>query len=126
MSGPTIQPSDPHAGFREMTMDERRLLSALVAQEFPGSAELTRQLEFAKVRPIVDNPSLDILVGGGPSARVERRIPVEAEVEDVDGVTVHILLHVVDQFMNELEVFREDLGPLESPIEVTRLRFLVL
>ena len=126
MSGPTTQPSEAHSGFRELMVHERRLLSALVAQRFPGSAELARQLEFAKARPIVENPSLDILISDGPSASVDRRIPVEAEVEDFDGVTVHILLHVVDHFMNELEVYREDLGFLKRPIDVTRLRFIVL
>ena len=126
MSGPITQPNDPDSGFRELTVHERRLLSALVAQQFPGSAELARQLEFAKVRPIADDDSLDILIGDGPPASVDRRIPVEAAVEDLDDVTVHILLHVVDHFMNELEVYREDLGLLKSAIEVTRLRFLIL
>jgi hypothetical protein len=126
MSEPITQSTDRDPGFREPMAHERRLLSALVSQRFPGSAELTRQLEFAEVRPIVDNPSLDILISDGPSADVDRRIPVEAAVEDSDGVTVHILLHVVDNFMNELEVYREDLGSLKSPIDVTRLRFIVL
>ena len=122
----TLSSSDSRGGFRELSTSERQLLSALLSQSFPGRAELVGQLEFAKVRPIENNSSLEILVDNGPSASVERRIPIEAEFEDSDNVTVHILLHVVDGLMNELEIYREDLGSLKSPIDVTRLRFLVL
>jgi hypothetical protein len=51
---------------------------------------------------------------------------VEAEFEDRDGVTVHILLHVMDGFLNELEIFREDSGRVQRPSTPKDLRLLVL
>ena len=36
------------------------------------------------------------------------RIPVEAEAQDRDGTMIHYLLHVVDGWMNELEVYKDD------------------
>jgi hypothetical protein len=37
-------------------------------------------------------------------------VPVEADLEDDDGVTIHVL-HVLDGYLNELEVYREDSSP---------------
>jgi len=62
----------------------------------------------------------------GVAAHVARRVPVEAELEDVDGVTIHVLLHVVQGFLNELEVFREDGGLIQGPMSAERPRILVL
>ncbi len=42
-----------------------------------------------------------------------------------DGVTVHVLLHIVDGLMKELEVYREDSAPV-SNLEPRRLRVMVL
>jgi hypothetical protein len=47
-----------------------------------------------------------------PRAPVRTRIPVEAEGVDQDGVPIHFLLHVVDGFAKELEIYREDSGPV--------------
>jgi hypothetical protein len=44
-------------------------------------------------------------------------VPVEAAAPDVDGVSVHVLLHVVDERLAELELYREDLGTvIEFPM----------
>lgn len=58
-----------------------------------------------------------------PLARVDQRIPVEAEAPDVDGVMIHFLLHVVGGVIKEVEVFREDSGkirrfPKDTDLEV--------
>jgi hypothetical protein len=127
MSELTTPPNrDDRAAFRELSASERQLFDAFLAQNFPGRAELVDQLQSAKVRPVDNNPSLDISVDSGAPAIVDRRIPIEAEVEDSDGVIVHILLHVVDGFMNELEIYRDDSRPLKGPIDQGRLRFLIL
>jgi hypothetical protein len=51
---------------------------------------------------------------------------VEAEVEDQDGLTVHVLLHVLDEALKELEIFREDSGPLRRTLAPEELRLIVL
>jgi len=43
-----------------------------------------------------------------PPATVTRRVPVEAEAPDSDGVAIHVLLHVPNGYLSELEIFRED------------------
>jgi hypothetical protein len=59
-------------------------------------------------------------------AVVERRIPVEAELKDADGVTIHVLLHVLDGLLNELEVYRDDSGPIQRQISPEELDLIVL
>jgi hypothetical protein len=45
-------------------------------------------------------------------AVVEKRIPVEADAVDEDGIHVHFLLHVVKGFAKELEVYKDDGSPI--------------
>jgi hypothetical protein len=80
---------------RPLTGEEHALLSALLAAEFPGRERLAEQLTNAHARLVDTEGSLELSVSGGVAAYVARRIPVEAELEDIDGVTIHVLLHVV-------------------------------
>jgi hypothetical protein len=59
-------------------------------------------------------------------AEVVRRIPVEAEFDDQDGVGVHVLLHVLDGYLNELEIYREDSSPLQREPDPEDFRLIVL
>ena len=80
----------------------------------------------AQVRRIDADGSLEISVPEGPRAEVIRRVPVEAEAVDSDGVPIHVLLHVVDGLLHELELFREDSRPVRRPPAPEDLRVLVL
>ena len=98
--------------FRPLTDDERALIDALLTSDFDGSNEIRAQLDSAFVRALDEDCSLEFKVEGAPKAHVKRRIPIEAEVEDEDGRSIHILLHVVDGVVDELEVYREDGSPV--------------
>jgi hypothetical protein len=111
---------------RPLTGQEHALLATLLGADFPGRETLTEQLAQAHARRVDTEGSLELSVSGGSAADVVRRIPVEAELEDIDGVTIHVLLHVVRGFLNELEFFREDGGLIQGPIEADKLRILVL
>jgi hypothetical protein len=112
--------------FRSLTEDEHALIERLLSADFEGREALAEQLEAAVVRRIDADGSLEFAPSGGPPAHTARRIPVEAEFEDEDGVTVHLLLHVLDGLLNELEVFREDSKPLLAQPSPLRLRLVVL
>jgi hypothetical protein len=111
---------------RPLADDEREIVGVLLREQFPGNEALAAQLVGAQARRVDTEGSLELAVTSGPPAAVVRRIPVEAEVLDADGTTIHVLLHVVDGFMNELEFFREDGGMVQGPISAERLRPLVL
>src|SRR6476659_5429107 len=101
---------------------EKNLVSRLLTNEFAGRNELRAQVEDLRVREIDNNGSLELVPGGAaPLAVVQQRIPVEARLIDSDGMTISILLHVLDGLMNELEIYRDDSKPVQrelSPEEV--------
>ena len=94
--------------FRNLTRPELDTLRRLREEPFDGREELVRQLEGAQVRRIDQNGSLAFRVTG-PTARIYTRVPVEGEAADGD-VPVHVLLHVVDGRISELEFYRNDLS----------------
>jgi len=118
--------SSDSIGFRPPSDTERRLLNFLLRPEFPGKDDLVKQLASAEVRPIDDDGSLQFRIRVGSPAVVNGRIPVEAELEDSDGMTIFLLLHVVDGYLNELEIYRGDTLPVKGTIRPEELRTLVL
>lgn len=93
------------------------MLETLLAVPFSGGEELRQQLGSVKVAEEYDgdDPSviLNVARHGVPPAPVQRRIPVEAEGLDQDGATIHVLLHVLDGFLWELELYRPDGNPVK-------------
>jgi hypothetical protein len=99
----------------------------LLSQEFPGRDGLLRQFGSAEVRRIDRDGSLEIRVSSGAvRADVARRIPIEAELEDLDGVRMHVLLHAPDGVLSELEIYREDSQPVQRDLEPGHMSLLVL
>lgn len=108
--------------FRESTATEREILDRLLEARFEGREALRKQLGDCRVRRIDGNGSLEFLVHSHPNAPVRWRIPVEGEVEDNDGIVVHLLLHVVDGIAQELEIYKDDVtSKLVSEIDPSRL-----
>jgi hypothetical protein len=97
---------------RVLTRQERELLELLLTKNFPGREELRHQLESARVcgEYGLGDPTVVLCVdqSAAKHASVDHRIPVEANGSDSDGMKIHILVHVVDGFLAELEIYRED------------------
>jgi hypothetical protein len=98
----------------------------LLSAGFPGRDTLMEQAAVASVRSIDNNGSLEFAPPDKEPAKVARRIPVEAELEDSDGVTIHMLLHVVDGLLKELEIYRDDSGRVQRALVPADLRLMVL
>jgi hypothetical protein len=119
-----VYDSSAPAGFREIRDDESRLLQRLLTRSFHGSAELREQFRSITVAQLDAGGSLRLATRTASPAEVDRRIPVEASYADRDGIRVHLLLHVVDGYLDELEAFREDGAPVVSmPAEQDSLEF---
>jgi CBS domain containing-hemolysin-like protein len=102
--------------FRKLTDSERRVVDRLLAEDFPGRVAIIEQINQSLVRQIDEDGSLEFDGGAGPIAVSKFRIPVEGEAEDVDGVPIHILLHVVDGRVKELEIYKDDSStPIKIP-----------
>jgi len=101
--------------FRQPTGPEFSLLTRLISSGFQGSVELMEQLATARVAPIDEDGSLHLRPTTVSLAPVRRRIPVEATYTDDDGVGVHVLIHVINGLLDELEIYREDSEPILIP-----------
>lgn len=124
MSSRSVEGPSADRPLRVPTPAERQLIEALLVDEFPGREALVEQVARVKVRQIDSEGSLELAGPGEPRAEVVRRVPVEAEVDDEDGVTVHVLLHVLDGKLAELEIYREDSRSLCRTVDASRLRVL--
>jgi hypothetical protein len=112
--------------FRAPSSAEQGVIRVLLEAKFPGDSALREQMSKARVRTLDVDGSLEISVEDGPLAEVAHRIPVEAVATDSDGASIHILLHVVDGMLQELEYFREDSRPVQHPPTADDLQVLVL
>jgi hypothetical protein len=121
----TDSPPTPTA-FEPLSAQARQILDTLLTATFPGRDEVAQQVAVAQGRRLDEHGCLELSAREAAAADVIRRIPVEAQTEDVDGMPIHVLLHVVDGYVDELEFFREDSGPLRAPIRPDDLRVIVL
>lgn len=104
---------------------EREVLAKLLSQKFPGRDALLAQIDGITVEEIDAEGSLRLVPGSGASvAAVQDRVPVEAELP-VDGeMAIRVLLHVVDGFLYELEIYQDDLESIESQLSPEKLRLI--
>ena len=108
---------------RNLRDEECRLIDRLLEEDFPGRDAIRLQIKGSRVTEWDDhNGSLAFNVGPNPLARTKSRIPVEGEFEDRDGITIHVLLHVVEGRVKDLEVFKDDSSPIVQMPEVEHLR----
>jgi hypothetical protein len=121
-SNPMVENQD----FRRLSDLEGQLLAVLLGTDFSGRDALVEQAATASVREIDHNGSLEFAPADSTLAEVARRVPVEAELDDKDGVTIHVLLHVVDGLLKELEVYRDDSGPVQRVLAPGDLRLMIL
>jgi uncharacterized protein DUF6984 len=101
--------------YRPLKTNERELLNKLLDPDFPGRNELLDQLDSVSAKEIDGDGSLTLRCGPVQPAPVRCRVPTEGECADADGVAIHVLLHVADGVMSELEVFRDDLSSVRNP-----------
>jgi hypothetical protein len=100
--------------FRKPTDAEQALLNRLLDDDFPGRDELAHLFSLILVKVIDKDGGLELQSQLEGKAPVVKRVPIEAEGKDVDGVVVHMLLHVVDGRPVELEFYREDAGAVKN------------
>lgn len=108
---------------REMTANERAVMDRLLGEPFPGREILMTQARNCKVSTLDDEGSVEFHVLAECRAPILLcRVPVEATVSDVDGVAIHLLLHIQDGVIKMLEIFREDgrslVGEIKSELMV--------
>jgi uncharacterized protein DUF6984 len=107
---------------RPLTQEEKKLFGVLFQENFPGRDELVKQIDNSLVEQLDAHGCLEFHNVSGLPARVKSRIPVEGEFEDLDGVTIHVLVHVVDHRIKSLEIFKNDSSEIIKMPEPKKLR----
>src|ERR1700674_2416472 len=103
--------------YRALNTREIQLLEKLLSHEFPGRDELREQVASLVCRTIDEDGGLSLKCSAGRPARVLCREPTEGACADLDGVQLHVLLHVVDGFVNEMELYKDDSSRVKrSPV----------
>lgn len=104
---------EPESAYRELNLIEKKLLGRLLETHFLGRDQIEEQIRVCKVRALDDDGCLEFAVPSGTgTAMVTHRVPVEAEADDSGGNRVHMLLHVVNGIIDELEFFTESGNPI--------------
>ncbi len=119
---------ESHVPVRDLSPDESSVVELLLSADFPGAVELREQAKWSRIG-LQDHGGVVTIgfapTGDHPVAPVEQRIPVEAEANDQDGMTIHLLLHVVGGMLREIEIFREDSAPIRRFPSTGDLKLLV-
>lgn len=114
----TMKPVIPIDPPRPLTIVERAILERVLTPRLPGRDELRAQMTTARVSGVCQCgcPSVFFSVDRSlaPFAPVQNQVAFEAVGTDSDGVKVHFLLHVRDGFLFELDIHREDSGPIRD------------
>jgi hypothetical protein len=113
--------------FREPTPTETAIIQRLLSADFVGREGLTKQLNRCRVRIIDNEGSLQLEPNEATlPVVVAKRIPVEADASDEDGIHIHFLLHVMGGFARELEVYKDDGSPIKRAPSPKDLEVIVL
>jgi len=112
--------------YQALSKNERAILERLLEADFPGREQIRQQINNSLVTIIDECGSLRFDVTSDIKAPVIKRIPIEAETNDSDGVLIHLLLHVVDGKVAELEIYKDDSSPITQMPNASALRLIQL
>jgi hypothetical protein len=113
---------------RDLKPEEHAIISKLLSVSFIGKEAVIEQLNNCQAEATGDTDnygSIHLRTTSDKPALVKDRIPVEAIAKDADGVPVSVLLHVVNGFVNELEILRADGAPLQAAIHPRNMEVTV-
>lgn len=101
---------------RRLRPHESAIMERLLQDPFPGRDELRAQIARSRVKSIDEYQdqygSIEFEVKTGRKAKVSQRVPVDGRANDVDGVPIEFLLHVVNGTVTELEIYKADGSPI--------------
>jgi len=112
--------------FRTPSPAEIAILRFLLSQPFEGRDALISQMESLTVKSIDSEGSLRLHTQSSVRANCNRRIPVEGRTQDLDYICINILLHVLDDKLWELEIYKGDSSRLLSDIDLQKIELIYL
>jgi hypothetical protein len=110
---------------RALDAYERQLLDRLIARVKDGEDVYADQLSTCKARSLDSNGSLELVVLSDRRADSLRRLLVEGEAVDSDGIAIHYLIHAVDGRLAILDIYKDDVSSIvdRPPIEQIEVQY---
>lgn len=96
---------------RELSNDEWRILNKMTSEDFNDKDIILLQLKSAKVISYCPCgcKTIDVQVGHNlPKYKNNKRVPIELRTFSKDGIPIIASIHVVNGYINELEIIRAD------------------
>ena len=96
---------------RELSIDEWSILNKMLSVDFEGKDIISIQLKSAKVIGYCPCgcKTIDIQVGSNlPKYEYNKRVPIELRIFSEEEVPIIASIHVVNGYINELEIIRAD------------------
>lgn len=98
---------DVDMSYRKITSAERALIERMLSFRSDENDEGSIQVE-DHVKVIDKEGSLKFAHESQPKRMQQEKFPVEAQLQDLDGIWIHALLFVVDNKVDELEIYKDD------------------
>lgn len=97
---------------------QQEILTKILSVPLAGIDELRQQMVEFKTKSLDEDGSFQIFPTGPKWTRQSSRVPIEGEVMDQDGTMIQVLLHVLDGYISEVEIYRVDgeKAPIEFPL----------
>lgn len=114
--------------YRDLYSYEKKWLNKLLEVNFKGKQVILRQVMNAKV---VRKEGYDFISLKFSVDKVEKysylvRVPVEMRVFQKDGAPILFLLHIINGYVDELEIFTADFSKLDiSYIEISKVEYII-
>ena len=109
---------------RMFTEEEQSILSKMLSTNVMDKKILINQIENAKVIGYCDCGCKSILISVDqelPKYMYNVRVPVEMLTNDGESTPIQFLLHIVDGYINELEILRLDSQAINGTVSLNNV-----
>lgn len=112
--------------FRELNDIELQILRRMMDTAITQVAALGGQIAAAQVKPLDEYGSLEFKVAGGtrvqaPDGPIIDAIQPDADTIESYGPYVNYVLFVKAGFITELQIYKDDGGPIRNPIDPDKI-----
>lgn len=114
--------------FRNFSQMEKAWLEAMLSVDFLGKEIILMQLDNAQILREYNVGYISLKVNVNKNIQqfpYQVRVPLEMRVKGRSGIPIVFLLHVIDGFVDELEIFNADSSPISSDIHIEKKEVIV-
>lgn len=113
---------------KNFSQQEKMWLETMLSKNFVGKEIILLQLNSSQVTRDYNIEYLSIKTNIDKKLQkfpFEIRVPIEMRVFGKDKVPIVFLLHVVDGYVDELEIFNADSSPLSKDIQIENAEIVI-